>query len=98
MGDKGVFFMHRIRHYKKSTGEWVWDKGIEVKDAADTDNFGAAKQSFHAYLAAYAYEHDKDKQTGKVLTDYVACFITDISGSRLMFEVWQKEGETNAVA
>ena len=77
-----VFFLHRIRHYQKN-GEWTWDKGIEVKDAEGVDNFEAAKQAYHAYLGAYAYGHDAD-------TDYVACYITDLMGSRLMWEGWDK--------
>ena len=65
------FFMHRI----KRTGEAI-DKGIEVKDSYD-----AAKQSFHAYLGAYAYVHDQN-------TDFVSCMITDMSGAVLMEETW----------
>lgn len=65
------FFMHRI----KRTGETI-DKGIEVKDS-----FDAAKQSYHAYLGAYAYGHDTN-------TDLVSCMITDIGGSVLMTETW----------
>ena len=69
MGSK--FFMHRI----KRTGETI-DKGIEVKDS-----FDGAKQSYHAYLGAYAYEHDQN-------TDFVSCMITDMFGSVLMTETW----------
>ena len=65
------FFMHRIKH----TGD-TFDKGIEVKDS-----FDAAKQSYHAYLGAYAYGHDTN-------TDLVSCMITDIGGSVLMAETW----------
>lgn len=77
---KEVYFMHRIRHYKKNE-EWTWDKGIEVKDAENTDNWGAALQAYHAYLGNYAYGHNAD-------TDYVACYITNLNGERLMWEVW----------
>lgn len=65
------FFMHRI---KRNNGQW--DKGIEVHDTYD-----AAKQSFHAYLGAYAYGHNEG-------TDFVQCIITDMSGSELMKENW----------
>ena len=75
-----VYFMHRIRRYKKN-GEWIWDKGIEIKDSENVDNYGAAKQAYHAYLGAYGYGRDAD-------TDYVACYITDIRGNRMMWEVW----------
>lgn len=82
-----VFFMHRI---KSTNGEY--DKGIEVKDLArregETDdsvsqrNFEAAKQSYHAYMGAYAYGQNAQ-------TDFVSCEITDLSGARLMNETWK---------
>lgn len=75
-----VYFLHRIRHYQKN-GEWIWDKGIEVKDAEGADNLGAARQAYHAYLGAYAYGHD-------ATTDYVACYITNLSGLRDSWEIW----------
>ena len=68
------FFMHRI---KRTSG--TIDKGIEVKDS-----FEAAKQSYHAYLGAYAYGQHND-------TDFVSCEITDIFGTRLMNETWVKD-------
>jgi hypothetical protein len=66
------FFMHRIKHTNDT-----WDKGIEIKDTFDD-----AKQSYHAYLGAYAYGHDAN-------TDYVSCMITDTSGAVLMDETYQ---------
>ena len=63
------FFMHRI---KLANG--VFDKGIEVKDTLD-----AAKQSYHAYLGAYAYGKDAD-------TDFVSCMITDLLSGNLVLE------------
>ena len=70
------FFMHRI---KCTNG--TYDKGIEVKDSFDD-----AKQSYHAYLGAYAYGHDAN-------TDFVQCMITDkLSGGMvLMDETWNRE-------
>ena len=65
------FFMHQI----KRTGN-VFDKGIVVKDSYD-----AAKQSYHAYLGAYAYGNNPD-------TDFVQVEITDATGARLMAETW----------
>lgn len=86
---KEVFFLHQIKHLKAGT----WDKGIVVKDANGVNNYEAAKQSYHAYLGAYAYGHSSE-------TDYVACYITDAAGNRLMWEVWdgtaapeEQEGE-----
>lgn len=65
------FFMHRI---KCTNG--TYDKGIEVKDT-----YNDAKQSYHAYLGAYAYNHD-------VNTNFVSCMITDNIGAVLMSETW----------
>ena len=65
------FFMHRI---KRTSG--TIDKGIEVKDS-----FEGAKQSYHAYLGAYAYGQNAN-------TDYVSCEITDVYGTRMMDETW----------
>lgn len=77
--------MHRIKHVKAGT----WDKGIEVKDSKPTakENFEDAKQSYHAYLGAYAYGHNAD-------TDYVACSITDATGAVVLSEEpWYAEDE-----
>lgn len=73
------FFLHQI---KRTNG--TIDKGIVVKDT-----FEGAKQSYHAYLGAYAYGQNAD-------TDFVSCEITDIYGARLMDETWvepESEGE-----
>ena len=66
------WFLHQIKH---SNG--TWDKGIVVKDSYED-----AKQAYHAYLGAYAYNHD-------VPTDYVQCEITDSDGLCLMAETWK---------
>lgn len=68
------FFLHQI---KRTDG--TIDKGIVVKDS-----FEGAKQSYHAYLGAYAYGQNAD-------TDFVSCEITDIYGARLMNETWVKQ-------
>lgn len=68
------FFLHQIKHTNGA-----YDKGIVVKDT-----FEAAKQSYHAYLGAYAYGQNAD-------TDFVSCMITDqLSGIVLMEETWQR--------
>lgn len=67
------YFLHQI---KRTDG--AIDKGIVVKDT-----FEAAKQSYHAYLGAYAYGQNAG-------TDFVSCEITDIYGARLMDETWVK--------
>lgn len=86
-----VFFMHQI---KRTNG--VYDKGIVVKSSGATseENFEAAKQAYHAYMGAYAYNHDLN-------TDFVSCMITDLSGAVIapFNETWMKaqpEPETNA--
>ena len=66
-----MFFMHRIKHTNDT-----YDKGIEVKET-----FNAAKQSYHAYLGAYAYGHDAN-------TDLVSCMISNDEGAVLMNETW----------
>jgi len=73
------FFMHQI---KRTNG--TIEKGIVVKD-----DYEGAKQSYHAYLGAYAYG-----QNAK--TDYVSCMITDISGTVLMNETWIAQEEPAA--
>lgn len=65
------FFMHQI---KRTNG--TIEKGIVVKDT-----YEGAKQSYHAYLGAYAYGQNAN-------TDYVSCMITDISGAVMMRETW----------
>ena len=66
-----TFFMHRIKHNKSAD---TWDKGIEVHATPDS-----AKQSYHAYLGAYAYGKSSD-------VDYVSCSVTDIYGARVVPE------------
>jgi len=65
------YFLHQIKH----TGD-TWDKGIVIKDTWD-----AIRQSYHAYLGAYAYGYNAD-------TDYVQAEITDMAGNRLLIETW----------
>lgn len=69
-----TFFLHQIKRTNNT-----FDKGIVVKDTYD-----AAKQGLHAYLGAYAYDHEPN-------CDYVSCHITDINGAVLVPpEVWAK--------
>ena len=69
-----MYFHHRI---KKTNG--TYDKGIEVKET-----FEAAKQSYHAYLGAYAYGQNPQ-------TDFVSVMITDDNGTMMMGETWKAE-------
>lgn len=70
--DEIQFFLHQI---KRTNG--VYDKGIVVKDS-----FEAAKQSYHAYLGAYAYGQH-------AATDFVSVAISDTNGTILMAEQWK---------
>lgn len=74
-----MYFLHQIKHTDNA-----YDKGIVVKDT-----FEAAKQSYHAYLGAYAYG-----QNAK--TDFVSCMISDESGAILLNETWAKSTEEAA--
>lgn len=57
------YFLTQIQ---RKSGQYT--KGVVIKDTLD-----GARQSFHAYLGAYAYGNDKT-------IDYVQCIITDIDG------------------
>ena len=72
----GKFFMHRIKHDSTSQTEFV--KGIEIHDF-----YNAAKQSFNAYLGAWAYGQ-------KPGHDFVECRITDTYGAEMMAETWRE--------
>lgn len=65
------YFLTQVKH---TNG--VWEKGCVVKDSLDE-----VKQSYHAYLGAYAYGHDTK-------TDYVQCLVTDINGMVNLAETW----------
>ena len=67
------FFLAQI---KRTNGNI--EKGIVVKETLN-----AVKQSYHAYLGAYAYDHDPN-------TDYVAVYVVDSKGVRQMWEVWER--------
>ena len=64
---------------KRTNG--VFEKGVVVKE-----NLIAARQSYHAYLGAYAYNND-------ATTDYVQCFITDEYGTVMYPEIWIRPEE-----
>lgn len=67
------FFLVQIKRTKG-----VIEKGVVVKDDLD-----AAKQSYHAYLGAYAFGNNAD-------TDYVLVQILDSKGLGLKGEYWEK--------
>lgn len=68
-----------LHQIKRTTG--TFDKGIVVKES-----FESAKQGYHAYLGAYAYGQNQE-------TDFVSCMISDMAGSVIMKETWQKIGQ-----
>lgn len=70
---QSTYFLHQIR---RTNG--TFDKGIVVKDT-----FESVKQSYHAYLGAYAYGQSEN-------TDFVSCIITDNFGAIIMSETWNK--------
>ena len=74
------FFVHQIKGKDNSI-----EKGIAVKDTME-----AARQTFHAYLGAYAYGQNAD-------TDFVSCHITDVlsGGVVLASETWLRSGTEN---
>jgi len=72
------FFLIQI---KRTDGEI--SKGVVVKDTLDD-----AKQGFHAYMGAYAYGHDTDKD-GNIKTDYVLAQVIDSNGTGWIGEAWE---------
>lgn len=73
------FFLVQI---KQTNG--TIEKGVVVKDTLD-----AARQSYHAYLGAYAYGNNAQ-------TDYVQVCILDAKGGIYDKDVWESlssEGE-----
>lgn len=69
-----MYFLHQIKHTNGN-----YDKGIVVKETLDD-----AKQSYHAYLGAYAYGHDTN-------TDWVNVMITDQMGNIVIGEMWKSK-------
>lgn len=67
------YFLVQIKQTKGTI-----EKGVVVKDTLD-----GAKQSYHAYLGAYAFGNNKD-------TDYVQVQILDGNGLGLKGEVWEE--------
>ena len=61
------------------------EKGVVVKDTYD-----GAQQSYHAYLGAYAFDHDPN-------TDYVLVHILNSHGLGMKGEVWERQPEIPAV-
>lgn len=65
------YFLSQIKRATDGT----YTKGVVVHDTLDN-----AMNGFHAYFGAYGYGKDAN-------TDYVACFISDMSGAIIKSEV-----------
>lgn len=66
------WFLSQIKR-NKETGEYT--KGVVVHSSIND-----ALNGYHAYFGAYGYDHDKT-------CDYVACFVSDMSGAIIKSEV-----------
>lgn len=74
-----AYFLTQVKHNKNTN---AWDKGVVVKADENVDNRGAALQSYHAFLGAYAYTHDPT-------IDYVYAEVTEAeSGIPIIKELW----------
>ena len=62
-----------LSQIKRTNGEYV--KGVVVHNTKDD-----AFNGFHAYFGAYGYGKDAN-------TDYVACYVADMSGAVIKSEV-----------
>lgn len=63
-----------LSQVKRATDR-TYTKGVVVHDTLDS-----ALNGFHAYFGAYGYGKDAN-------TDYVACFVSDMSGAIVKSEV-----------
>lgn len=68
------YFLSQIKRELKN-GEYVYTKGVVVHDTLEN-----ALNGFHAYFGAYGYGKDAN-------CDYVACFVSDMSGAIIKSEV-----------
>lgn len=59
----------------------TFDKGVEIHDDLDS-----AKGAFYAFLGAFGYGRHAE-------TDFCSAFISDMSGTILPKETWQKPTE-----
>ena len=66
------YFLSQI---KRAKADGAYTKGVVVHDTKE-----AAFNGFHAYFGAYGYDKD-------ATVDYVACFVSDMSGAIIKSEV-----------
>lgn len=74
------YFLSQIKRATDGT----YTKGVVVHDSLEN-----ALNGFHAYFGAYGYNHDAN-------TDYVACFVSDMSGAIIKSEVDNRIAVDNA--
>ena len=73
--DDGKVFLARIKRIEE-TG--AYEKGLEVRNDVDD-----AMQGFHAYMAAYGYDHD-------ATVDFCQCMVFTKNNIVLKAETWMK--------
>ena len=77
-----VYFLYQIKHNATTD---TWDKGIVVKSDPEKDNEEEVLQAYHAFLGAYAYNHDPN-------IDYVRCEVVHLHDTREpLKEIWVKK-------
>ena len=64
-----------LSQIKRKSEDGAYEKGVVVHSSKND-----ALNGFHAYLGAYGYDRDKT-------CDYVACFVSDMSGAIIKSEV-----------
>lgn len=69
--NENKYFLSQIKRATDGT----YTKGVVIHDTLDN-----ALNGFHAYFGAYGYGKDAN-------TDYVACFVSDMSGAIIRSEV-----------
>ena len=70
-----------LTQIKRAT-DGTYTKGVVVHDTLNN-----ALNGFHAYFGAYGYNHDPS-------CDYVACFVSDMSGAIIKSEVDNRIAES----
>lgn len=73
--DDGKVFLARI---KRTEATGAYEKGLEVRNSVDD-----AMQGFHAYMAAYGYDHD-------ATVDFCQCMVFTKNNIVLKAETWTK--------
>ena len=78
------------KYFVAEAFRYAESKKWEYKISGVYDTLEDAKQTYHAYLGAYAYNNHKDKDTKEVLTDFVSAYISNTTGMIDMHETWEQ--------